>query len=408
MKILNLYINKIALILVILFPFFAFFGNALIEISISTIAILFLLRSFINQDLMWLRYTWVKFALIFWCYTIVRGLFASDTWLATSTAFVYLRFMLLAVAIAYWISHLNNSKRYFVLSSLISLLIIIANSLMQYSLGYDIFGNTIDYPSYPRLFTPIGKPSVGMIMCMLAFPAAAYLLHSLIKKQSPLYKKISAIIFIMFIVITIFVSGERTAFFSFITGLILLIILEPYLRKTFLYICGACLLGLIIFSLYNNAVVVRQFDRTYSEIYSFEHSSYGRIYSQGLKLFSEHPLFGVGTRNYRIECKEENKQKVQCSLHPHSIYLEMLIEAGMIGSLLFFTLIILWLRDLYVCRKTIQANFVSWGATISVLIKLLPFFPSASLYAAWAFAPFWLMLGWVYSSIWKKVKPAVH
>ena len=54
---------------------------------------------------------------------------------------------------------------------------------------------------------------------------------------------------------------------------------------------------------------------------------YFKLYSSGLDVFKNYPLFGVGNKNYRVEtCDEKKADKFDylCSTHPHQIYIEFL------------------------------------------------------------------------------------
>ena len=59
--------------------------------------------------------------------------------------------------------------------------------------------------------------------------------------------------------------------------------------------------------------------------------------------FKNHPLLGVGNKNYRVETCRDLKKDVYkkdkyesyiCTTHPHQIYFELLSEHGLIGTLI--------------------------------------------------------------------------
>ena len=84
---------------------------------------------------------------------------------------------------------------------------------------------------------------------------------------------------------------------------------------------------------------------------------YIKHYKSGYAVFKNHPLFGVGNKNYRIETRKINIQKKTIyQIHiPHQIYFELLSEHGIIGTIIFlsiiFFLIFSKLKNLYSFKK---------------------------------------------------------
>ena len=68
--------------------------------------------------------------------------------------------------------------------------------------------------------------------------------------------------------------------------------------------------------------------------------------------FGKNKIIGVGVKNFRVECdiQLDNREPIQhplCSSHPHNLYLEILSETGIIGSIIFVTFILLLIKYIF-------------------------------------------------------------
>ena len=62
------------------------------------------------------------------------------------------------------------------------------------------------------------------------------------------------------------------------------------------------------------------------DVFSIEHDS---IMRTAIQIFKENPIFGIGPKLFRVECKNINNGE-GCSTHPHNSYLQLLAETGII------------------------------------------------------------------------------
>ena len=53
-------------------------------------------------------------------------------------------------------------------------------------------------------------------------------------------------------------------------------------------------------------------------------------------MFLDKPIIGHGPKMFRIKCNLERYNPTGCSTHPHSIYLQLLAETGIIGFIIIF------------------------------------------------------------------------
>ena len=65
---------------------------------------------------------------------------------------------------------------------------------------------------------------------------------------------------------------------------------------------------------------------------------YEKIYATGYEIFKENKIFGMGPNMFRKKCKNlelTDKDRYQCTTHPHSTYLQILSETGIFGMIIF-------------------------------------------------------------------------
>ena len=126
-------------------------------------------------------------------------------------------------------------------------------------------------------------------------------------------------------------------------------------------------------------------------------SVYTALYKSAFNVFKDHPIFGVGNKNYRLEtCKETITIGYFCNTHPHQIYLEFLAEHGLIGTILL--LYILFSLIFSKLKMTLQTkNYTQIGCLIFLLTFFIPLLPSGSFFSDSNLTFFWLNLSLMYA-----------
>ena len=109
---------------------------------------------------------------------------------------------------------------------------------------------------------------------------------------------------------------------------------------------------------------------------------YIKHYNSGYAVFKNHPWFGVGNKNYRIETRNNQfkKENYIPDTHPHQIYLELLSEHGIIGTMILlsiiFFLIFSNIKDCIISKNSLQL-----GAFCFLVINFLPVLPSGAFFS---------------------------
>ena len=113
-------------------------------------------------------------------------------------------------------------------------------------------------------------------------------------------------------------------------------------------------------------------------------------YISALKMFLDNKVFGVGVKNFRNFCTDE-KYKISrdsCSTHPHSTYIQILSETGIIGFLFLLTALIYFCK--YILKHLIlkfkgKCYFNDFEICIlsGIAIYLWPIVPTGNIFNNW-------------------------
>ena len=187
-------------------------------------------------------------------------------------------------------------------------------------------------------------------------------------------------------------SGERAALLSSIIYMFLIVLL---LRKFYyekIIIVFSLLSFIFIIFTYHPHLKDKIVNKTLNELNINQNillinKSYAGFYQTSFNIFANNPIFGEGPKTFREKCKNYNI-KNNCSTHPHNYYLQLMSEAGIIGSLpliILFCYISYLLINLFITRKTnsdlsmnVQASYLS-----IIFVNFLPFIPSGSFFNNW-------------------------
>ena len=379
----------ISLLNIILFSFYYIYQNLKIEefkslIKNKTILLLILLN----------------------LYLILHTFVSLDSSISIFRNFGFIRFIIFFIAINFFF-YQNNYNTYALKPWLIIFLIFIFDVFFERFYGTNILGyGAIDTSHGPRIVSFFkDEPIAGAYINGFSFLIIGYI-FLVLKKKGDFYKYFSLLFLVLFL-ISVLVTGERSNTIKAILGFSIFFLFLDFFKikfKLLFFFLIISFISLIIIKsdflknryigqLYNNIIYEEKRD------YFFEHNVYIKLYRSGLSVFKNHPLIGVGTKNYRVAtCGQEKliKNDYYCSTHPHQIYIEFLAEHGIIGSLIclsiFFYLIFINLG------KIIQSkNYIQIGAFIYILINFIPIIPSGSFFSDFNITFFMLNLSLMYA-----------
>ena len=165
-------------------------------------------------------------------------------------------------------------------------------------------------------------------------------------------------------------------------------------------------LVIFLMTIYFNSSSFNSRVKDFSNILAnFYDSSYGRLWESGYLLFEKNKIFGVGLKNYRVDCDNQIDPRPEsipqfCSSHPHNFFLEILSETGLVGFFIFFIFfayLIFYLKDKIKSLKNDEFfkkySSLLYGNILILLIYVWPLKTSGSFFTTWNGSFFWLNLG---------------
>ena len=258
--------------------------------------------------------------------------------------------------------------------------------------GSNILGfGSLDQAYGPRVISFFkDEPIAGAYLIGLLFIIAGYIFLNF-KNRDKIYKIFSLIILLIFI-ISVLVTGERSNTIKAFSGFLFFMFFLDYFKLRYKIIIIFSFFAIFLITIVNSNYMKSRYVSQIYDLFSTkeiksEHDlskiKYFKLYSSGLTVFKNYPLFGVGNKNYRIEtCNNKNAVKFDyfCSTHPHQIYIEFLSEHGLIGSIILLS--ILFSLIFRILRKIIETkNYIQIGAMIYILTNFIPMIPSGAFFS---------------------------
>ncbi len=213
----------------------------------------------------------------------------------------------------------------------------------------------------------------------------------------------------LFSLIGILITGERSNTIKAFLGITLFFLLTDFFKwktKLISLLAFFLIIGSVFY--YSDYLKYRYIGSFYSELKTKENRSqfikkrslYIKLYRSGISVFKNYPILGVGNKNYRIESCDVEKNKVNkdyhCLTHPHQIYIELLSEHGILGTLVILSIIFYLLFRLL--RQIIQSqNHLQIGAFIFILINFIPLLPSGSFFSDFNLSLFMINFSLMYA-----------
>jgi O-antigen ligase len=209
--------------------------------------------------------------------------------------------------------------------------------------------------------------------------------------------RVAALAAFLVIALAILLSGERTALLLLGFGGLIAALLLP-VRRTWLLGGVACLLVLGgAVALLSPVIFERQVASSIHTLTHWSESPYGMLLASDLTLAAEHPVIGLGVGQFKEHCEalypgDAERITAMCNTHPHNIWMEWLIEEGIIGLILFscfvFAVLAACLRS-----SALRTNPAFAGWFISFTLRVWPFMATTGFFSRWGAPPFWLALG---------------
>jgi len=390
--------NYLFLIL-LLFPVCVLFRSALINIYFITCSLFFIFNLKKNKN--FCTEKWMVIYFIFFVYICLLSFFVENQFLSFTKSIAQLRFF----CFVFFLSILNISFKgfqKFIYCSAFLIIFVCLDAFYQYFNGYNVFGFKPGDPNInpDRLSGPFNEELiVGSYVFYVSIPIISYFISNYNKYS--ILNKIFIISFSVLVFFTILLSGERMPFILFLLSLAIIFLIYLEFKKILLL---KFIFVIIIFLMYFfNQSVSNRFDNFFKDISNYKEAGHYKIFSSALVIWNNHKILGVGIKNFRFTC-DVNKlntletKKFLCSTHPHNIYLELLVETGLIGFLLYIIFFVFLLTNIFQkiinIDKKLKGFF--YGSLIIIFTYIWPIKSSGSLFSTFYASFLWFNIGIVF------------
>ena len=364
----------------------------------------------------------IIYFLFFYTIIIISLLLSNYKEQSFLASFFYFRYFLLSLSIFYLLKKYKFFKDFFYVFFLISIFIVVTDSIFQYLFKYNSFGyqliGTEDYGF--RHLTGFFNTEKKLGSYLVRFlPLMIGLTYLYKKKIHFKYEFITLLI----LGVIVFLSSERTALLLLFIVYFFYLIFSKY--KIYIFVSLIILFTLLFSqneSFYTKYTIgtsnqigliylfeesPRPIDKDFMRYYSYEHEN---LTYTGFVNFNNNPFFGSGVKTFFQECKSiepkyqfkinKRNNRLTCSTHPHSLYVQILSETGIFAFLLiFFVFAKTLFKNLQILflKKNNYLNKSIFFINLSVIINLMPLIPSGSFYNNWMSLIMFFPLGfWLY------------
>ena len=375
----------------------------------------------------------IIFFFIFYLCILISFLLSEHKEVSFLPSVFYFRYILLALAIFYLLKKYQFLLKILYYSVLLTIILIIADGFFQYFYGFNIIGyklrgfgdhNTLVYVT--SFFNEEKKLGSYMVRFLPLLLSLIYL--NKIKNSS-----IIEFSLLILIGVVVYLSSERTAlfllfvfyffyflisnkkiYFSVITALIFIFIFSKDTLLNKKYINFTLEQTGLIFLLSGKDIETNPLLKNEDKIlryYSFEHEN---LAYTGINIFKNNYFFGSGVKSFYQECEKLKKQfsnletnkrnnELLCSTHPHSTYIQILSEIGILGFVivLFVFLKTLKMKLFFIFKKNkIDLEKSYFFINLSIILNIMPLIPSGSFFNNWMSLMIFFPLGlWLYLKV---------
>ncbi len=388
----------LAYVATFLLPFALIFSRAAADICCVLIGVLFLWQSYENKKWDWFNSPFIKVGLLAWLWLVfVVSPFAIVPKESFGVAVPWVRYIILFAALRYWV--LVKPESIFLLGKILATMLafVMVDTLWQYVYGVSLSGN-LRYES-GRLTGPLDNVKVGIFIAKILLPTIGICLFFSLRDKRHLWTIFAILLFIVSETV-ILLSGERTAFISSVIGLVsataLLAMAERRVRiiAPFIVVFFA---AIFFYLVKTQDWVLLRFMELKDTMLTFTDSVYGKLFKAADIIGENNWLSGAGIKGFRIlSSAMEDKKNPYCSgdycnLHPHNTYLEWFSEAGIVGLLLYSSMVVILLVTSLRYFKATSGIYrllpaIAFG---TVFINFFPLLVTQSIFSNWPAILLW-------------------
>jgi hypothetical protein len=316
--------GRAALAAALAFPFLLIHAPAAAEAVVAGLALGLLLRMALLRDASALCAPWVMVALGFWAWGVATTALAGGDAARIGAALAWLRFPLAALALGVWVLAEARARRWMLLSVGAAVLWVVLEIWVQLALGRSLSGR-LPHPD-GILTGPFGWARAGPYLALLLWPPLLAAAAWLAARWGALAAAAPAALALA----TVFLTGQRLPALQVLAGLAAAALLLPALRRAAVFgvLAGAAALAAL------PLLAPDAFRRLVLDLASGAPAqAYLDVFRDALAAIAAAPWTGWGQDGFRAACAALGLG--ECASHPHNVYLEAAVEAGLPGLLLF-------------------------------------------------------------------------
>lgn len=411
----NISFKNIIEVLIIIFPISLLFSNILSELIIFFLILLFLKLSNFNYFLKNLKEPLILSLVVIWLYLIANYFFNFEKNPSLQRSFFFIRFPLLILSISFFVNELNINLKKIYRYYFVIILVVCFDLFFQFFNNFNLLG----YKSIlqGKIYRLGGFMDTELKISNIIFHFGALSISYFLMSEYLAKYRIKIIMYVFFLIISIFITAERSNFVNiFLFSFVLIIFLGLKYKKIFLL---ALSFFIIFFSglFFSNSelsnrmfkslltVEIANLNFTVGKNLLFQDSHYFAHYSTAYQIYDQNKYFGVGLKNFRNYCDNENFNskihpawvKKKCSTHPHNYYFEILSELGIVGFFIINSFFIFSFYSFLNFYFKTHNNYLLFTSLI-LMIYFIPFLPRGSFFTNWNAMIFWMVYSFAFSN----------
>ena len=296
-------LHKINTFLICLIPFFLVTGPFIPDFVATYLGIFFLFFCVYNNNFTEYKNFFFIFFIIFYLYLNLNSIFSFNSKISFQSSLPYLRVVLFIFCLSFYIKKNLNLLKFFYFINYFLLLFLLADSLVQFSSGYNIFKYKIDHTL--RVSSFFGKELIMGSFVSRLLPiliGISYLINLN-------YRNYLNITLLSISGVLVVLSSERLAFFFFIVTIFFYLIIEFNKKNLIFLLIGLTLTSLTFFINQNSYKII--FVHTYDQIaksdkiigFSERHVMH---YLTAYEMFLEKKILGHGLKSFRYLCSNDD------------------------------------------------------------------------------------------------------
>ena len=392
-------------------PISIILGSSVSLINTILFSLCFVFIYFHKSDIKIYDFKPVFLLIVLNLYLVFNSIISVDMMSGISRNFGFARFILFFIMVNYLFSINEKNETIFKIWTTVFFIVLVDIYIERFT-GSNILGfgkveiNGVLQPHGDRVVSFFrNEPIAGSFICGFSFIIFGYILNIF---KSPKIFKLIGFIIILFCLVGIMLTGERSNGLKALIGIVIFFSIIDYIKLKQKILIFIAFFAIFLFAInFSDYLKLRYIDQIYSNIKSederkdfFDRSLYLKLYKSGFYVFKNNPWFGVGNKNYRIETCDTKKKLIHkeywCQTHPHQVYIEMLSEHGIIGTIIILSII--FYLAFRIIRKIIDSrNYIQAGCLVFLIINFVPILPSGAFFNNFSITLFMINFSLMYA-----------